>query len=104
MYVFFFQAEDGIRDGRVTGVQTCALPILPGAAEAADFMTDIWGMALAETRQGAYFLRGSGPFPYLFSLEEGPERFVRSTTFTCTPAALAALELRIAAVGQIGRA
>src|SRR5690625_7845260 len=29
---FFFQAEDGIRDGHVTGVQTCALPIfLPGA-------------------------------------------------------------------------
>src|SRR6266702_7967473 len=26
---FFFQAEDGIRDGHVTGVQTCALPILP---------------------------------------------------------------------------
>src|SRR6267154_2372916 len=24
---FFFQAEDGILDGRVTGVQTCALPI-----------------------------------------------------------------------------
>src|SRR5438309_9106589 len=24
---FFFQAEDGIRDGTVTGVQTCALPI-----------------------------------------------------------------------------
>src|SRR6266568_1003287 len=27
---FFFQAEDGIRDGTVTGVQTCALPICPG--------------------------------------------------------------------------
>src|SRR5437867_861117 len=26
-YVFFFQAEDGIRDRTVTGVQTCALPI-----------------------------------------------------------------------------
>ena len=26
---FFFQAEDGIRDHCVTGVQTCALPILP---------------------------------------------------------------------------
>src|SRR5690606_39959476 len=26
---FFFQAEDGIRDFHVTGVQTCALPILP---------------------------------------------------------------------------
>src|SRR5690348_17834130 len=28
VFCFFFQAEDGIRDGRVTGVQTCALPIL----------------------------------------------------------------------------
>src|SRR5687767_16010013 len=27
--VFFFQAEDGIRDKLVTGVQTCALPIWP---------------------------------------------------------------------------
>src|SRR5437868_9235901 len=27
---FFFQAEDGIRDRNVTGVQTCALPILRG--------------------------------------------------------------------------
>src|SRR5690625_5593131 len=26
-FCFFFQAEDGIRDGHVTGVQTCALPI-----------------------------------------------------------------------------
>ena len=26
-YFFFFQAEDGIRDTSVTGVQTCALPI-----------------------------------------------------------------------------
>src|SRR5438552_17667465 len=28
MLFFFFQAEDGIRDDLVTGVQTCALPIL----------------------------------------------------------------------------
>src|SRR5216683_5841357 len=28
-FFFFFQAEDGIRDLIVTGVQTCALPILP---------------------------------------------------------------------------
>src|SRR5256885_6945236 len=28
---FFFQAEDGIRDYKVTGVQTCALPILDDA-------------------------------------------------------------------------
>src|SRR5690554_7153069 len=27
LFFFFFQAEDGIRDADVTGVQTCALPI-----------------------------------------------------------------------------
>src|SRR2546426_7424025 len=31
--VFFFQAEDGIRDYKVTGVQTCALPISVDEAE-----------------------------------------------------------------------
>src|SRR5207249_8142340 len=30
-YFFFFQAEDGIRDRNVTGVQTCALPISTGS-------------------------------------------------------------------------
>src|SRR5437016_13478108 len=36
LYVcFFFQAEDGIRDWSVTGVQTCALPILTRRANAA---------------------------------------------------------------------
>src|SRR5690606_40290258 len=29
LFFFFFQAEDGIRDFHVTGVQTCALPIYP---------------------------------------------------------------------------
>src|SRR3712207_6866592 len=33
---FFFQAEDGIRDIGVTGVQTCALPIYPRST-----MTDV---------------------------------------------------------------
>src|SRR5690606_13765512 len=33
LFFFFFQAEDGIRDFHVTGVQTCALPI-SGMAEA----------------------------------------------------------------------
>src|SRR5947208_12811491 len=32
VFFFFFQAEDGIRDDLVTGVQTCALPILRRAA------------------------------------------------------------------------
>src|SRR5437870_7768286 len=40
LFYFFFQAEAGIRDGHVTGVQTCALPISwlatsPSASQAA---------------------------------------------------------------------
>src|SRR6266498_2033183 len=33
MFFFFFQAEDGIRDADVTGVQTCALPISLGGPD-----------------------------------------------------------------------
>src|SRR2546422_5412692 len=35
-FFFFFQAEDGIRDVAVTGVQTCALPISAGIAVGAN--------------------------------------------------------------------
>src|SRR5256886_12232937 len=38
IFFFFFQAEDGIRDLTVTGVQTCALPILLG--DAIDHLVD----------------------------------------------------------------
>src|SRR5258708_27663931 len=42
IFFFFFQAEDGIRDDLVTGVQTCALPIYAPSLEdyAADPMAD----------------------------------------------------------------
>src|SRR6202140_5875811 len=40
--VVFFQAEDGIRDLLVTGVQTCALPILIGGA--AGLLLAWWGI------------------------------------------------------------
>src|SRR3712207_8047812 len=33
LWLFFFQAEDGIRDIGVTGVQTCALPISADVAD-----------------------------------------------------------------------
>src|SRR5215813_4428857 len=64
---FFFQAEDGIRDADVTGVQTCALPIsrqatvLPGLGDAhvhtswpLDFVFDHAGVAA--TPEGAHML------------------------------------------------
>src|SRR5256885_5749997 len=41
--IFFFQAEDGIRDYKVTGVQTCALPIS---------QVDAMGDYLAAARSG----------------------------------------------------
>src|SRR6266498_5488822 len=40
-FFFFFQAEDGIRDADVTGVQTCALPILGYQPTLADEMGEL---------------------------------------------------------------
>src|SRR6267143_5091171 len=45
-FFFFFQAEDGIRDGTVTGVQTCALPILRPTTMPSGSWTR-WGNGLA---------------------------------------------------------
>src|SRR5690625_6629401 len=41
-FFFFFQAEDGIRDGHVTGVQTCALPICTLSTNPIMFMVATW--------------------------------------------------------------
>src|SRR5688500_20403966 len=39
---FFFQAEDGIRDYKVTGVQTCALPIFHGRVASNNQRGTVW--------------------------------------------------------------
>src|SRR5438105_12462953 len=49
---FFFQAEDGIRDPLVTGVQTCALPIY--AEVIAHLIAAHYGGELAEAVRAAY--------------------------------------------------
>src|SRR5437868_9357575 len=67
---FFFQAEDGIRDRNVTGVQTCALPISLGA------LLTVLGLALARlaltvfglTLAGLFALRGLGALHLLHGL------------------------------------
>src|SRR6267143_4923227 len=46
-FFFFFQAEDGIRDGTVTGVQTCALPISE-SLERTVFDTLVNGVPIAD--------------------------------------------------------
>src|SRR6266850_471863 len=43
-FFFFFQAEDGIRDYKVTGVQTCALPIFSLVVQS---LNDMFDMATA---------------------------------------------------------
>src|SRR2546427_12309202 len=48
---FFFQAEDGIRDLTVTGVQTCALPICELATQAQTVATHIGQLAHSVTQQ-----------------------------------------------------
>src|SRR2546430_12342042 len=63
---FFFQAEDGIRDLTVTGVQTCALPI---------FLVNLAGNALKYTREGGAVLlsaEASGGAVELSVEDEGP--------------------------------
>src|SRR5690348_18011707 len=57
-FFFFFQAEDGIRDGRVTGVQTCALPI--------SLVLKSDGTKFGKTESGALWLSADKTSPYQF--------------------------------------
>src|SRR5205807_6879103 len=62
-FFFFFQAEDGIRDYKVTGVQTCALPILSQSPSCARL--DLRSQdtdPLWSTRSGRYEKNSSGLF------------------------------------------
>src|SRR3989442_11701858 len=54
---FFFQAEDGIRDADVTGVQTCALPILSRVEE---LLRGVPGLEVTQMSNGAYQIRIRG--------------------------------------------
>src|SRR2546428_4210067 len=82
---FFFQAEDGIRDLIVTGVQTCALPIL-----GVDTRLALFGCALAWLQKSAHpnsARRVSTPsarrserseYGYEIAMAESRTRFARS--------------------------
>src|SRR5260370_12539392 len=67
MSFFFFQAEDGIRDSSVTGVQTCALPIF---------------VIFRENTEGVYLGRGRiGDGEYVaeeVNTAQGVERIIRA--------------------------
>src|SRR5207249_8805944 len=65
--LFSFQAEDGIRDRNVTGVQTCALPISPQDSPC------LRGLALAGTR----LLRGTLRHARIGKLTDLPDDMMR---------------------------
>src|SRR5215813_14029546 len=94
-YLFFFQAEDGIRDADVTGVQTCALPIFarlgrePGgglivAGDAFTIVHQHLFIRLAQQHRvpAVYFLRTSVAQGALMSYGPDPyDNFRRSASY-----------------------
>src|SRR5262249_58069845 len=87
--VFLFQAEDGIRDWSVNGVQTCALPI--------------WAPAPARRREARLLARAAGA-----SRSRGPgakrcracRRRRRAWSATATRTACSAFPTRVAEIGR----
>src|SRR3989441_5373935 len=80
--VFFFQAEDGIRDKLVTGVQTCALPIF----RARNCSVDGVKYPTLSTSVGTASFPSTGPQRYPFHSE---------LSARCTPTAIYGLRRRI---------
>src|SRR5687768_17929046 len=77
--VFFFQAEDGIGDVAVTGVQTCALPICPRARRRGGRPL---GARRGSPAQSARWMHGQGSRP-----NHTAERPAATTTSARAPAA-----------------
>src|SRR5258708_39426296 len=83
---FFFQAEDGIRDDLVTGVQTCALPILynymPEQAKKKGAPVDWFALEPAVARSNAIGIARRAPHPnaallfYDYMITEAQQYFV----------------------------
>lgn len=72
---------------------------VPGAAEAAFFLTGVWGALDAGSAAGSHYIRGTGASPYLVALHEAPVASVASTTFVTDAARIAAISQRAANAG-----
>src|SRR5258708_40302414 len=71
LFFFFFQAEDGIRDDLVTGVQTCALPIctLVGAPlKGRVLIVDDVMSAGTAARESIAIIRAAGATPHAVAI------------------------------------
>src|SRR6266498_440386 len=89
--VFFFQAEDGLRDADVTGVQTCALPI--SSALPRDLMTG-WFEKAVSVNPITYVVEAARSF--LFGIHGGVvlKGVVAAALFSAFTFALTALAFR----------
>src|SRR3989475_11031213 len=66
-FFFFFQAEDGIRDLTVTGVQTCALPICKQNHYNVKFLS---GYGLSISLKDSKIILKNGTYPYSEKVEQ----------------------------------
>src|SRR6266481_6720063 len=83
MSLFFFQAEDGIRDGTVTGVQTCALPIYPRCSQQFNLASSsrIGGFIGSTNSAGRRAAIGGGPVANEANIPFG-DRFFQTLVFS----------------------
>src|SRR2546422_9138095 len=76
-YFFFFQAEDGIRDVAVTGVQTCALPISFAISlgvvpeEISEWKPEMAPQAMVMKQNGKILPAKMGPVPSVKRVKAG---------------------------------
>src|SRR5207248_7023886 len=75
-FFFFFQAEDGIRDRTVTGVQTCALPISEDVAPDTGVRYNIFGEGGGRRLSDEYGVPFLGAVPLGIQVREGGDKGV----------------------------
>src|SRR5207244_9606847 len=73
-FIFFFQAEDGIRDDLVTGVQTCALPICLTMVIAVSVTAAVAQQSAINGSQGKARRQGALEWPLKVNETRGPVR------------------------------
>src|SRR5690606_39871563 len=79
-YFFFFQAEDGIRDFHVTGVQTCALPILLGTGTNAAIRDQEITVTETGTEHALRIVVARGPVILRVGSTSGGDDYITETT------------------------
>src|SRR5207249_9657846 len=92
---FFFQAEDGIRDRNVTGVQTCALPIFGGK------LYSIGGFTIARPAGGG--LPAWVPSNSVWIYDTAANAWSKGTPVPTPRGALRSEERRVGKEGRGGR-